>query len=168
MGGSCHWLTALKNSGLSKTFRGASVLLKMRFPPSFLLGAAWPFSSTCCSPSKHLLQIGNTRGGMAPDAHKCCFRKPEAVGFFPLVHSSNLGQWKLQWRQYKAQFLKVGKSTSLSTCQWLCILALNLVKGCGCGLNLLCGCGAFDSGLSCLCLMQEKSSRHAKRIFARV
>lgn len=39
----------------------------------------------------------------------------------------------------------------------------DLVKGCGGDLNLTCACGAFNSGLSCLHVMREKSSRNAKR-----
>lgn len=78
----------------------------MLLKPFFLskVGAAF-LSGSLCSPSKCFLDRLNTHSVMSPDSHKCCFRRPEAVGLFSFV-PSDVGQRHIQWRQYKAQFLK--------------------------------------------------------------
>lgn len=59
----------------------------------------------------------------------------------------------MQWRHYKAQFSEGRKSTSLSKCQLICILALNLILQ---KAEEMAAFGTFASGLSAF---------HAEKVF---
>lgn len=107
-------------------------------------------SSSYCSPPEHIVGRLNTHNVMSPDSLTSIISVDQRVF---CIQSSNLGQWNVQWRHYKAQFSEGRKSTSLSKCQFICILVLNLILQ---KAEEMAAFGTFASGLSAF---------HAEKVF---
>lgn len=89
-------------------------------------------SSSYCSPPEHIVGRLNTHNVTSPDSLTSIISVDQRVF---CIQSSNLGQWNVQWRHYKAQFLgreKVYKSEQMPVYLYSCI-KFDLAKGWGDG-----------------------------------
>lgn len=89
-------------------------------------------SSSYCSPPEHIVGRLNTHNVMSPDSLTSIISVDQRVF---CIQSSNLGQWNVQGRHYKAQFSgreKVYKSEQMPVYLYSCT-KFDLAKGWGDG-----------------------------------